>query len=241
MSDPDPDPPVEVFLGDIESPNGSAPFYDSIEDIPDSPDLASEPEPEPQPSGATSIGDGTCVVCGAPTFRPPGLTKTGRQKRAPRLCDVHSRRNRIPEEGPQLVGLESQLRRIQEELADDLKLLGTLAGPLWPVTGFYIYDNSDPFTAALVKLCKNNKRALRILHRAAQVAPIYKVAEFAAGTAYSVQVDNKRADPHNAVAQRLGVDKAYDAIYSVSDSFSNTPSNSNSSNFTPPPRYATVQ
>jgi hypothetical protein len=187
----------------------------------------------------TSIGDGECVVCGAPTFRPPGLTKAGHRKRTPKYCDLHATNVRVSGDGPNIAGVESQLKRVQEELADDIRLLGTLAGPLFPVTGYYLFDHADPFTIAILKLAKNNNRILRVLHRAASVAPIYTVAETVAGTAYAVQVDTKGADPHNAVGRRLGVSRAYDSVYP--NGSSNGETNLTNTGIVPPPRYATVQ
>lgn len=210
MSDIEPDPPdiTEDFLGDVSTNGAStreAPFV-----------LEGEPyidESPPFEEATTLIGDGSCIVCGAPTFRPPGLTPTGRKKRIPKYCDLHAPNVRVSSERPSFAGLESQLQRIQDELADDIRLLGTLAGPLFPTTGYYLYERADPFTIAVLKLCKNNQRMLRVLHRAAQVAPVYTIAESAAGVAYAVQVDQKRADPHNNIARRLGVERAYNAVY----------------------------
>jgi hypothetical protein len=131
--------------------------------------------------------------------------------------------------------VESQLKRIQEELADDLRLLGILTGPLFPVTGYYVTEHADPFTIAILKLAKNNQRVLRVLHRAASIAPIYTVAETLAGTAYAVQVDTHKADPHNTIGRRLGVSRAYDAIYpsdTTGDAY-----NIDGNGFAPPPHY----
>lgn len=183
------------------------------------------------------IGDGACVVCGAPTFRPPGLTPSGRKKRTPKYCDLHNPKLRIQSEGPSFAGVESQLRRLQEELADDIKLGGTILGFGSPVAGYYAITNADEFSTALLKLCKNNQAMLRILHRAAQVAPIYTVTKNVGGLIYSFQVDQKHADPHNMIAERLGVAKAYDAVYPEQAASSNGNMNT-SFNFTGPPRYA---
>lgn len=248
MSDIDPLDGDELssFLGDIEASPESVqdPVFGTVEyeeiPAPETLDAAVAGDEENVFEGATtSIGDGACIVCGAPTFRPPGLTKTGRKKRVPKHCDLHAPHVRIPDEGPRFEGVESQLRRIQEELADDLRLLGTLTGPFFPVTGYYVLEHADPFTIALLKLCKNNQRMLRVLHRAASVAPVYTVAECVAGTAYAVQVDTHKADPHSNIARRLGVSRAYDTVY-VTDSFSNG-NNNNNNGFQGPPRYATVQ
>src|SRR5215831_773226 len=169
---------VESFLGDVtvpttptedvfETPNGQWTFDDPAQFVADAPMPGTEDD---SLFGDISqpVGDGTCDVCGAPTFRPPGLTSAGRKKRVPRRCDLHARKPGVQAERPDLSGVESQLRRVQEELADDLKLLGTLAGPLLPVTGYYVFEHADPFTVAILKLAKNNTRVLRILHRAAQ-------------------------------------------------------------------------
>jgi len=184
----------------------------------------------------TPVGDGACVVCGAPTFRPPGLTKAGHRKRTPKYCDLHDPKLRIQAEGPRFTGVESQLKRLQEELTDDLRLGGTLLGFGMPVAGYFTIDNADEFATALLKLCKNNQRLLRVLHRAAQVAPIYTVAKDIGGFAYSMQVDMKKADPNNMIAQRLGVTKAYNAIYPENANVNGDMYNTYQP--TAPPRYA---
>lgn len=219
---PPPEPEPEPILFDIQEVDGpkEPPLKDDFFD-----------------KATTPIGDGECVVCGAPTFRPPGLTKAGHRKRVPKHCDLHTPNVRIPGERPSFAGVESQLARIQEELADDVRLLGTMAGPLFPVTGYYIFDSADAFTTAILKLAKNNSRVLRVLHRAAQVAPIYTVAQTVAGTAYAVQVDTKKADPYTTISKRLGVNRAYDAIYGTDNVNGDSPSNTTVS---PPPRYSTV-
>lgn len=242
MSDPNPEldfGDVESFLGDVSvTPNGDS---SSIFGEPEGEFVAPMPETPLRDEGvfgdiSQPVGDGQCDVCGAPTFRPPGLTPSGRQKRVPRRCDIHAKNVRVSSERPDVAGVESQLKRIQEELADDLRLLGTLAGPLFPVTGYYVVENADPFTVAVLKLAKNNTRLLRVLHRAASVAPIYTVAEVIAGTAYAVQVDQHKVDPHNNIARRLGVSHAYDAVYP-----GEVQTNIASNGMTPPPHYATVQ
>jgi len=224
---------TDLFLGDVDyiAPTGNGTGPEEVTDLP--PDnLISDADEE------IKVGDGSCVVCGAPTFRPPGLTKAGHKKRAPKYCDLHNPKLRVSGEGPQSHGLEGeqQLKRIAEELADDIKLLGVMFGPLLPVTGVYVFSNADSFTIALLKLCKNNPRALRILHRAASVAPVYEVAKDVAGVAYSMQVDMQKQDPHNTIAKRLGVEDAFMQVYPDS-----TQSNGNSvptNGVTGPPRYA---
>jgi hypothetical protein len=230
------DDEIESFLGDVtitDDTFGEVSFSEAEDEIPpvtDETDITSGFE-----DSTVSIGDGSCSVCGAPTFRPPGLTKTGRKKRAPKYCDLHDPKRRISKEGPVFAGLESQLKKVQDELADDLRLLGVLVGPMLPVTGYFVFEHADPFTIAILKLAKNNPQVLRVLHRVAQVAPIYQVAETVAGTAYAIQVDMQKADAHSVAGQRLGVARAYDAVY-PEDVQTNVSSNGTQG----PPRYATA-
>lgn len=181
-------------------------------------------------------GDGECVVCGAPTFRPPGLTASGYKKRVPKFCDEHNpKKQTASRTATKDTGLDPSLARIAEELADDLKLLGTFAGVMYPVTGYYIIDNADPFTIALIKLAGKNPAILKVLHRAAQVAPIYTVLQTVAGVAVSVQVDLDKIDPHSFAATHTGAERAFNEVY---------PNGKESSNgfggMSAPPRFHTV-
>lgn len=227
--------------------DGDWEFLGEIPDVSaDMPNLESDPSrisvnlEEPyieQPIGDFPIeGDGNCVICGAATFRPPGLTKGGNKKRVPKFCDDHDPKNeRAAERATKGSGLNGALALIQEELADDIKLFGTLAGVLYPVTGYYLIENADPFTLALIKLAKGNERFLRVLHRAASVAPIYTVAQTLAGTAVAVQVDMNKIEPHSFAAERTGVTKAYDEVYPQGK-----PGNFESNGYVQPPRFTTV-
>lgn len=234
FSQVEPDPPEASFLGTVDSPTPDEDPWTSVTIGP-----PTDETPPPFEDATTPIGDGQCVVCGAPTWRPAGLTSTGRKKRIPKYCDLHTPGKNIS--GATASRIESQLQRVQDELADDMKLLGMLTGPMFPVTGYYITEHAEPFTTAVLKLCKNNQRMLRVLHRAAQVAPIYTVAETVAGTAYSVQVDQQKADPHNTIASRLGVERAYNAVYPSSNLGTSPNARTNNNNgYRPPPRYTTV-
>lgn len=233
-----PDPPEDdiptLSDEDLLAFLGSIPPEPEPKKVEEEPFNAGEQGEDPFAEATTPVGDGSCIVCGAPTFRPPGLTKAGHRKRTPKYCDMHDPKLRVSQEGPQFIGVESQLQRIQEELADDIRLLGTLAGPLFPVTGMYVFLRADPFTIALIKLCKNNQRALKVLHRAASIAPVYEVAKDVAGVAYSIQVDTRKADPHNTVSQRLGVDKVYDTVFPEQINNGSMPAQP----FAGPPHYA---
>lgn len=177
-------------------------------------DISIDELPPLDDSDEFKIGDGICESCGEPTFRPPGLTPSGAKKRVPKRCDNCRKNVSVSPPGSSTKGMDSNLRRVQEELADDVRLLAMMAGTIMPVTGYYLTVQADPFVTAILKLCKNNQRMLRVLHRAAQVAPIYTVAETLAGTAWATQVDLKGADPNNMISKRLGVQAAYEAVYS---------------------------
>src|SRR5215472_11895838 len=98
MSDID---PVGDFIPDLDAPttdafshtgsNGASTasdYFPGIEigdTLPPLEDLPPLPEDD-KPFGDVTqpLGDGTCVVCGAPTFRPSGLTAAGNKKRVPK-------------------------------------------------------------------------------------------------------------------------------------------------------------
>lgn len=236
MSDPDP-LPIEDLLGDVSNSSGSV-FYDN----------SNPPDPRPpaeewSPSDSSfldddtpqqPIGDGTCAICGAPTFRPPGLYKSGRRKRVPKYCDVHNPASRKDEVGPST--LNAEMQRVQAELSDEVKLFGMMVGPFLPVTGYYTIENADPFTVAFTKLCLKNNKALKFAYKVAQVAPLYEFLRMIAGEVLCVRVDTQHLDPHDTVGQWLGVAHAYDAVYpNVS---SDTTTNITNNGFRPPPRYA---
>lgn len=231
-------PPEDIETAIAEDPSiGSFDgFFDNVEFNlpPDEENISKETEEAHPLEGLSDGRDGDCIVCGAAVFRPPGLTRSGSKKRVPKYCNLHSQNVPIQNQRSRTKGVESQLRNVQEELADDLRLLATLAGPLLPVTGMFVFEQADPFTIALLKLAKNNQTVLRILHRTAQVAPIYTVAQTLAGTAYAVQVDIQKADPHNMIGKRLGVERAYDLVHGEEQQ----QSVNGSVPFQGPPRYS---
>lgn len=216
------------FLGDVSS---------DITDFPSNNNGTNDLEFDLEQDQGPILGDGSCVVCGAPTFRPPGLTRGGNRKRVPKFCEEHDpKRTTVSSDigSARSSGItDKALQNIQEELADDLKLLGTLAGALYPVTGLYLIENADPFTIAVVKLAGKNQRLLRVLHRAAQVAPVYTIAETVAGAAIAVQVDSGKVDPHGMVAKRVGVERVYNQLHPDEAPPVNT--------FQQPPVFSTVR
>lgn len=226
------DQPIEDFLGDLEDFSTTSVGTDDLGPIEDA------PAPETPP---IIIGDGVCRICGAPTFRPPGLTKSNQRKRAPRYCELHSPSRQL-RDGKSQATLDAEGKRIADELADQWRLAGTLIGPALPVTGLFMVDTADAFTSALLRLCKNQQTVMKFLYRTAQVAPLYQVAKELGGIARSVQVDLSQADPHDSASKALGIDKVYDAVYektTVNMSQRNDGNmNATANNFVPPPRYA---
>ena len=228
MSEVEPEPIEDLFSGDVAPAQEGFSPEDILKDF----DLG------PPEETVSSIGDGNCHVCGAPTFRPPGLTKTGRKKRAPKYCAIHDPTLAVTGE-PTFQGgdLPSDLRRVQEELADEMRLLGMMTGPFLPVTGVYILEQADPFTQALVKMAAKNPKVMRVLYRTSQVAPFYQVLKTIGGTARAVQVDTQGANPHDTVGEWLGVARAADAVFNSNVPPSNTSPIINNG-YGPPPRYA---
>lgn len=218
----------------VANSNGAPKFYEASEEV-------SDPEPELASEVGPIVGDGECKICHAPTFRPPGLTRTGRLKRAPVYCDIHNPKG-IRQRGDELSNaeLDAQLKKVQVQLADDVMLFSMALGTFFPVTGYYMMTNSDAFTTAALQLGRNNPRIMRVAHRLATIAPVYQIGRYAGGIFTSFQVDQQKHDPHSRVAMHLGVSDAYDAVYSNTN-VNSTPSGPVNSMFNGPPKYATVQ
>jgi len=206
-------------------------------------DMVWESSEDPPSVDDTPVGDGQCVICGAPTFRPEGLTAKGYRKRVPKFCDLHQPPKDRPKQRDTYdfagASLEGELRKVQQNLEDEIAVLATSTALFFPVTGYYMLDNAEIFTTAFLQMCRNKPRMIRMAQKVATALPLYNVAKYGAGVAASLQVDQKRIDPHSSMCHSLGVDRAYDAIHQASSSHSGYPSTNG--NQPGPPQYSTLR
>jgi hypothetical protein len=163
---------------------------------------------------------GTCSSCGNLTFRPAGNTPTGRKKRIPKYCDDCGRgktRTTPRQDSPsrQTRTLSKDLREIQDGLAQQLTLLGMLAGPVMPVTGYVMCDRADRFATAAVKLASKNPRILALMRTASNGGPLLELLTFALGIGLAAGIDTGRINvervPVHAMAF-LGIKDALEAM-----------------------------
>lgn len=126
---------------------------------------------------------------------------------------------------------QSRLTDLQKKLSGEVFKAGALIGLPLPVTGYYICQESDAFTTAIVELASARPEWINALEQIARLEPGLVVGRTAFGIGAAMAVDRQRADPNSFVMTFLGVQQAYLAIQSKM-----TPGEAGSaSNFKPPP------
>lgn len=201
-----------------------ADLIDLSESIPEGADPDLGPPPPEEPAFLTfsdggddkargEIGDGTCAECGAPTFRPPGTTATGRKKRTPKYCDLHGKREASNTERPKSQGLETRLKALQVDLSDNMKTAGAICGAVLPVTGYILVEDSDDFTNAIIRLARRHPRALLALEKAAEVGPGVVVGKELLKLGVALQVDGGKLQPDAIPSKYLGVERVYNEVH----------------------------
>lgn len=179
------------------------------------------------------LGDGECVVCGAPTYRPEGKTRSGQRKRIPKYCEEHNPKNKIGKpDGPILA---SRLKALHTDLADNVRLVGALTGPVLPVTGYIILEDAEAFTQAALNLAKRHPKVLKALEKAAQVGPGITVGRFMVKIGVAMNVDSGRMQPQSPISNMMGVYEAWKIVHpDLAQQNGNVMSE-------PPPHYSVIQ
>lgn len=183
------------------------------------------------------LGDGECVICGAPTFRPEGLTRGGQRRRVPKFCEDHNPKTRVtPAQAERSSALktESRLKALHTDLADNIRLVGALAGPVLPVTGYIILEDAEAFTQAALNLAKRHPKIIGALEKAAQVGPGITIGRFMVKLGVAMNVDSGRMQPDSAISNMMGVYAAWQVVHPDL-------AQANGTTATSPPRYSVVQ
>jgi hypothetical protein len=108
----------------------------------------------------------------------------------------------------------ARITNIQKKLSGEMFQIGTMAGLVVPVTGYYIAQESDNFTRAIVELASRRPEWLRALEQVADIQPGLVVGRTVLGIGASLAVDRGRADPEKQMMRFLGVYSAWQAIHS---------------------------
>lgn len=132
---------------------------------------------------------------------------------------------------------DKRLTDLQTKLSSEMFQAGTMIGLGIPVTGYYICQESDTFTQAVVALAAKKTEWVAALENLAMLGPGIAVGRFALGLGAAAAADRywrtsgeSGLDPSKQIAMFLGVTSAYLAVH--------PPEGSNASSrggYNPPP------
>jgi hypothetical protein len=130
----------------------------------------------------------------------PGPLSGSRSTRSP----AGSRRGRRP--------AKSKLDTLQKRLSSEMFQAGAMVGMGLPVTGYYVCQESDAFTKAVVQLASSRAEWISALEHIADVQPGITIGRTAVGIGAAIAVDRDRVRPDKKFLQFLGVTAAYYAV-----------------------------
>lgn len=135
------------------------------------------------------------------------------------------------------IRLERKLAALQAKLNTEMFAAGSLIGLGLPVTGYYIAQESDNFTKAIVELAANKPEWIDALEMVANVGPGITIGRVVIGMGASLAVDRGRIErPQDSAPLRfLGVYSAWAKVHGRADF---TPTEGSS--YVPPPRFQPV-
>jgi hypothetical protein len=104
-----------------------------------------------------------------------------------------------------------KLESLQAKLSAEMFQAGAMIGMGLHTTGYYICQESDQFTKAVVQLAARRPEWVDALEHLADVQPGIVVGKTMLGLGAAVAVDRGRADPEKAFMKFLGVYSAWAA------------------------------
>lgn len=130
-----------------------------------------------------------------------------------------------------------RLDNLQKALSAEMFSAGTILGFALNTTGYYICQESDPFTKAVIELAAKKPEWIQALEHVADVGPGITIGKTTLGIAVAIGVDRERIKPDKAIAKLLGVTAAYMKAHDITEGdFTNAAGNG----FAPPPHGAFV-
>jgi hypothetical protein len=139
------------------------------------------------------------------TEEPSGSKLTGtRRSKSDAPAEPGTRRRRGP--------TQTRLKGLQQKLSSEMFQIGTLAGLPFPVTGYYVAQESDAFTRAIVDLASHRAEWIDALEHIADIQPGIVVGRTCIGIGAALAVDRGRAEPDSKFMQFVGVYSAWKAV-----------------------------
>ena len=106
----------------------------------------------------------------------------------------------------------SRLTELQKRLSGEMFQAGAMIGMGLNTTGYYICQESDSFTKALVELAAKRPEWIEALEHVADVQPGIVIGRTMFGIGASFAVDRGRADPEKQFMKFLGVYQAWQSV-----------------------------
>lgn len=135
---------------------------------------------------------------------------------------------------------DKRLQALQEKLSGEMFTAGGMIGFGLPVTGYYIAQESDNFTTAVVQLASKNSHWVAALENIAMLGPGLAIGRTVMGIGAAMAADRyyrtrgeTGLDPDRRAAMFLGVTTAYYAVHPPEGM--NYSANAASNGFQPPP------
>lgn len=136
---------------------------------------------------------------------------------------------------------DKRLQALQEKLSTEMFTAGSMIGLGVPVTGYYICQESDNFTNAIVTLAAKNSNWVAALENIAMLGPGIAVGRTVLGIGAAMAADRyyrssgeSGLDPTRRSAMFLGVTAAYYAVHPP-EGYNGSGASQNGNGFAPPP------
>jgi len=107
---------------------------------------------------------------------------------------------------------KTKLDSLQKKLSGEMFQAGAMIGMGLHTTGYYVCQESDAFTKALVDLASKRPEWVTALEHVADIGPGIVVGKTMLGIGASLAVDRGRADPEKQFMKFLGVYSAWKAV-----------------------------
>jgi hypothetical protein len=120
--------------------------------------------------------------------------------------------NRSPGGAKRTSAQTRKLNNLQARLSKEMFTAGAMIGMGLHVTGYYIGQESDNFTQAIVTLASKRPEWVEALEHIADVGPGLTVGRTVLGMGAALAVDRGRADPEKQFMKFLGVTAAWQAV-----------------------------
>jgi hypothetical protein len=105
-----------------------------------------------------------------------------------------------------------RLEGLQKRLSSEMFQAGAMVGFGLPVTGYYVCQESNAFTKAVVQLASSRREWVEALEHIADIQPGIVIGRTVVGIGASIAVDRGRIEPDRKFLQFLGVTAAWMAL-----------------------------